>query len=228
MDLLWDAVRDALGLIARADPELLRIAGLSLAVSWVATGLAACIGIPLGIALHVGHFRGRVPLSVLVNAGMGLPPVLVGLLVTLLLWRTGAFGALRLLYTPTAMVMAQVLVALPLIAGFTRAAISLLDPDIAQAMRADGASETHIGLQLARAALPQVLVAVAAGFGRAISEVGASLMVGGNIVGQTRILTTAIALETGRGDFALALALGFILFLLALGVNALLGRVPPV
>jgi ABC-type tungstate transport system substrate-binding protein len=228
MDLLWDALRDALGLIARADPELLRIAGLSLAVSWVATGLAACIGIPLGIALHVGHFRGRVPLSVLVNAGMGLPPVLVGLLVTLLLWRTGAFGALRLLYTPTAMVMAQVLVALPLIAGFTRAAISLLDPDIAQAMRADGASETHIGLQLARAALPQVLVAVAAGFGRAISEVGASLMVGGNIVGQTRILTTAIALETGRGDFALALALGFILFLLALGVNALLGRVPPV
>jgi tungstate transport system permease protein len=228
MDLLWDAVRDALGLIARADPELLRIAGLSLAVSWVATGLAACIGIPLGIALHVGHFRGRVPLSVLVNAGMGLPPVLVGLLVTLLLWRTGAFGALRLLYTPTAMVIAQVLVALPLIAGFTRAAISLLDPDIAQAMRADGASETHIGLQLARAALPQVLVAVAAGFGRAISEVGASLMVGGNILGQTRILTTAIALETGRGDFALALALGFILFLLALGVNALLGRVPPV
>jgi tungstate transport system permease protein len=228
MDLLWDAVRDALGLIARADPELLRIAGLSLAVSWVATGLAACIGIPLGIALHVGHFRGRVPLSVLVNAGMGLPPVLVGLLVTLLLWRTGAFGALRLLYTPTAMVIAQVFVALPLIAGFTRAAISLLDPDIAQAMRADGASETHIGLQLARAALPQVLVAVAAGFGRAISEVGASLMVGGNILGQTRILTTAIALETGRGDFALALALGFILFLLALGVNALLGRVPPV
>jgi tungstate transport system permease protein len=228
MDLLWDAVRDALGLIARADPELLRIAGLSLAVSWVATGLAACIGIPLGIALHVGHFRGRVPLSVLVNAGMGLPPVLVGLLVTLLLWRTGAFGALRLLYTPTAMVIAQVFVALPLIAGFTRAAISLLDPDIAQAMRADGAGETHIGLQLARAALPQVLVAVAAGFGRAISEVGASLMVGGNILGQTRILTTAIALETGRGDFALALALGFILFLLALGVNALLGRVPPV
>jgi tungstate transport system permease protein len=228
MDLLWDALRDALGLIARADAELLRIAGLSLAVSWVATGLAACIGIPLGIALHVGHFRGRVPLSVLVNAGMGLPPVLVGLLVTLLLWRTGAFGALRLLYTPTAMVIAQVLVALPLIAGFTRAAISLLDPDIAQAMRADGASETHIGLQLARAALPQVLVAVAAGFGRAISEVGASLMVGGNILGQTRILTTAIALETGRGDFALALALGFILFLLALGVNALLGRVPPV
>src|SRR5205823_2661657 len=135
----------------------------------------------------------------------------------------GPLGSLGLLYSPVAMVMAQLIVALPLIAGFSRAAISLLDPDLALAMRADGAGETRIGYELARAALPQVLVAVAAGFGRAISEVGASLMVGGNILGQTRILTTAIALETGRGEFALALALGFILLLLALGVNALLG-----
>jgi len=223
MDLVWEAVRDAAGLIARADPELLGIAGLSLAISTVATGVASLLGIPLGIALHLGRFVARRPATVLVNAGMGLPPVLVGLLLTLLLWRTGPFGSLRLLYTPAAMVMAQVIVALPLIAGFTRAATSLLDPDLAPAMRADGASEARIGFELAWAALPQVLVAVAAGFGRAISEVGASLMVGGNIVGQTRILTTAIALETGRGEFALALALGFILLLLALGVNALLG-----
>jgi tungstate transport system permease protein len=160
-----------------------------------------------------------------VNAGMALPPVVVGLVVMLLLWRTGPLGALRLLFTPTAMVIAQVIVALPLIAGFTRAAISLLEPDLVLAMRADGAGETRIGRELARAALAQVLIAVAAGFGRAISEVGASLMVGGNIVGQTRILTTAIALEAGRGDFALALALGLILLLLALGVNALLGLV---
>jgi tungstate transport system permease protein len=203
----------------------MRIAGLSLLVSGAATALAAMLGVPLGIALHVGRFPGRAPAAVLVNAGMALPPVVVGLVVMLLLWRTGPLGSLRLLFTPPAMVIAQVIVALPLIAGFTRAAISLLDQDLILAMRADGAGEAHIGLELARAAFAPLLVAVAAGFGRAISEVGASLMVGGNIVGQTRILTTAIALESGRGEFALALALGSILLLLALGVNALLGVV---
>jgi tungstate transport system permease protein len=225
MDLLWQAISDAGELIVRADPELMRIAGLSLAVSGAATLVAGLIGIPFGIALHVGRFGGRAPASLIVNAGMGLPPVVVGLVVTLVLWRTGPLGSLRLLYTPPAMVIAQVIVALPLIAGFARAAISLLDPDLVLAMRADGAGETRIGFELARAAQAQVLVAVAAGFGRAISEVGASLMVGGNIVGQTRILTTAIALETGRGEFALALALGGLLLLLALGVNTLLGLV---
>jgi len=223
MDLVWQAILDAVALIVRADAELVRIGGLSLLVSGAATALASAIGVPLGIALHVGRFPGRAATAVLVNAGMALPPVVVGLLVMLALWRTGPLGSLRLLFTPSAMVIAQVIVALPLIAGITRAAISLLDPDLVLAMRADGASEGRIGLELARAALAQVLVAVAAGFGRAISEVGASLMVGGNIVGQTRILTTAIALESGRGEFALALALGFILLLLALGVNALLG-----
>jgi tungstate transport system permease protein len=223
MDLIWQAIGDAIGLIVRADAELMRIASLSLLVSGAATVLAAAIGIPLGIALHVGRFPGRVVAAVLVNAGMALPPVVVGLVVLLVLWRTGPLGPLRLLFTPTAMVIAQVIVAVPLVAGFTRAAISLLDPDLVLAMRADGAAETRIGGELARAALAQVLVAVAAGFGRAISEVGASLMVGGNIVGQTRILTTAIALESGRGEFALALALGFILIVLALGINAVLG-----
>jgi tungstate transport system permease protein len=222
MDLVWEAIGDAAGLVARADPELMRIAGLSLLVSGVATAIAAAIGIPLGVALHIGHFPGRGPATTLVNAGMAVPPVVVGLLVTLLLWRTGPFGALRLLFTPQAMVVAQVLVATPLVAGFTRAAISLLDADLAPAMRSDGAGEVRIARELAQAALPQVLVAVAAGFGRAISEVGASLMVGGNIVGQTRILTTAIALESSRGDFALALALGLILLALALCANGLL------
>jgi tungstate transport system permease protein len=225
MDLIWQAIGDAVGLIARADAELMRIAGLSLLVSGAATALAGMLGVPLGIALHVGRFPARAPAAVLLNAGMALPPVVVGLVVMLVLWRTGPLGSLRLLFTPPAMVIAQVIVALPLIAGFTRAAISLLDQDLILAMRADGAGEARIGLELARAAFAPVLVAVAAGFGRAISEVGASLMVGGNIVGQTRILTTAIALESGRGEFALALALGFILLLLALGVNALLGVV---
>lgn len=223
MDLIYEAIRDAVALIASADAELMRIAGLSLAVSGAATVLAAGLGIPLGVALHIGNFPGRRTASLAVNAGMGLPPVVVGLVLTILLWRTGPFGALALLYTPSAMVLAQVLVALPLVAGITRAAVSLLDADLRLAMRADGATEPRIGRELAVAALPQVLIAVAAGFGRAISEVGASLMVGGNIVGQTRVLTTAIALETSRGDFALALALGFLLLLLALGVNFLLG-----
>jgi tungstate transport system permease protein len=223
LDLIWQAIGDAVTLIGRADAELIRIASLSLAVSGAATAIAALIGIPLGIALHVGRFPGRATLTVLVNAGMALPPVVVGLMVMLMLWRTGPLGPLRLLYTPPAMVIAQVIVALPLIAGFTRAAVSLLEPDLTLAMRADGAGEGRIGRELMLAALTQVLVSVAAGFGRAISEVGASLMVGGNIVGQTRILTTAIALESGRGEFALALALGFILLLLALGVNVLLG-----
>jgi tungstate transport system permease protein len=227
MDLIAQAIRDAFDLITRGDPELMRIAGLSLAVSVSATGLAAVLGIPLGVALHVGHFRGRATMAVLVNAGMALPPVVVGLLVMLMLWRTGPLGSLQLLFTPPAMVVAQVIVALPLVAGITRAAISLLEPDLVLAMRADGAGETRVGRELTRAALPQVLIAVAAGFGRAISEVGASLMVGGNIVGQTRILTTAIALESGRGDFALALALGGFLLLVALGVNMLLGLVAP-
>jgi tungstate transport system permease protein len=222
MDLVWDAIREAAGLVVRADPELLRVAGLSLVVSGAATCIAAAIGIPLGVALHIGHFPGRGPATTFVNAGMAVPPVVVGLLVTLLLWRTGPFGPLRLLFTPQAMVLAQVLVATPLVAGFTRAAISLLDADLAAAMRADGAGEVRIARELAQAALPQVLVGVAAGFGRAISEVGASLMVGGNIVGQTRILTTAIALESSRGDFALALALGLVLLLLAFCANALL------
>lgn len=223
MELLWDGLTAAIGLIVRADPELRAIAGLSLSVSGAASALAAVIGIPLGLVLHLKRFRGRHAVRVVVNTGMGLPPVVVGLAVTLLLWRTGPLGELRLLYTPSAMVLAQLVVALPLVAGFTRAAVELLDPDLVMALRADGAGDGRIGYELARAAASPVLVAVAAGFGRAISEVGASLMVGGNIVGQTRILTTAIALEAGRGEFAVAIALGIVLLLLALIVNAALG-----
>ena len=220
MDLIAAALSDAVRLVFDRDPELLRIAALSLVVSGSAALLAALIGVPLGAALHLGRLPARRPLALAVNTGMGLPPVLVGLVVTLLLWRTGPLGALGLLYTPAAMVLAQLIVALPLVAGFTRAALDLLEPDLTLAMRADGAVDRRVAYELVRAASAQVLVAVAAGFGRAIAEVGASLMVGGNIVGQTRILTTAIALEAGRGEFALALALGFLLLFLALLVNA--------
>lgn len=223
MELIREALAEAAHLILSGDAELRRIAGLSLAVSGTATVLAALVGVPLGALLHLGRIPGRAPLTVVVNTGMGLPPVVVGLVITILLWRSGPLGPLRLLFTPPAMVLAQFIVAAPIVAGFTRAALGLLDAEITAALRADGAAEGRVGWELARAAQAQVLVAVAAGFGRAIAEVGASLMVGGNIVGQTRILTTAIALETGRGEFALALALGFIMLGLAFVVNAALG-----
>ena len=223
MDLVTEAFGDAVQLIVGRDPELLRIAALSLAVSGLAALLAGLLGVPLGAALHLSRWPGRRPLVLVVNTGMGLPPVVVGLVVTLLLWRTGPLGSLRLLYTPPAMVLAQLIVALPIVAGFTYAALGLQDPDLALAMRADGAAERRVAFELVRAARVPVLVAIAAGFGRAIAEVGASLMVGGNIVGQTRILTTAIALESSKGDFALAMALGIVLLLLALTVNASLG-----
>jgi tungstate transport system permease protein len=219
VDLLWQALLDAFQLIARGDLELLRISSLSLAVSGSATLIAAGLGIPLGAALRYGRLPARAAFTLLVNTGMGLPPVVVGLAVTIVLWRTGPLGSLALLYTPAAMVLAQLLVALPLVAGFTRSALGLLDQDLGAAMRVDGAGSARVGYELIIAAWPQVLVAVAAGFGRAIAEVGASLMVGGNIVGQTRILTTAITLETSRGDFALAMALGMILLVLAFAVN---------
>jgi tungstate transport system permease protein len=222
VELIWQSLGQALGLILSGDPELLRIAGLSLAVSGTATLLAALLGVPLGAALHLGRLPARGLLNTLVNTGMGLPPVLVGLIITILLWRSGPFGPLRLLFTPTAMMIAQLIVALPIVAGLTRSALGLLDDGMRDALRADGAAEHRVGWELTRAAQAQVLVAVAAGFGRAVAEVGASLMVGGNIVGQTRILTTAIALETSKGDFELALALGFILLLLSFLVNAAL------
>lgn len=225
MELFWEALTQAVQMILAGDAELRRIAGLSLAVSGTATLLAALVGVPLGVALHLGRFPGRRLLVALVNTGMGLPPVVVGLAITILLWRSGPFGSLRLLYTPSAMVIAQFIVAVPIATGFTRAALGLVDRNLVDALRINGASSPRVGWELVRAAQAQVLVAIAAAFGRAIAEVGASLMVGGNIVGQTRILTTAIALETGKGEFALALALGMVLLALSFLVNAVLAPV---
>jgi tungstate transport system permease protein len=220
VDLLWEGFVEALRLLVTADPELVRVAALSLRVSLGATALSALVGVPVGVTLATVRFTGRPLVETLVNTGMALPPVVVGLVVTLLLWRTGPFGGLGLLYTPGAMVAAQFVVAAPLVAGITRSALGLVDPDVLPALRVDGAGTVVAGRELVRSATPQVLVAIAAGFGRAISEVGASLMVGGNLLGQTRILTTAITLETSRGDFARAIALGLVLLALALLVNA--------
>lgn len=219
MDLLWNGLRQAIELIARGDAELVRVTLLSLTVSTIATALAAICGVPLGAALAVGRFPGRRALQVLVNAGMGLPPVVVGLVVSVFLWRTGPFGFLQLMFSPQAMVIAQFLVAMPIAAGLTRSALEQVDGDVVHALRADGAGESRVAREMMRIIAPQFLVILAAAFGRAISEVGASLMVGGNLQGQTRILTTAISMETGRGAFAQAIALGLVLLAVTLLVN---------
>ncbi len=222
MELLWQGLVDAARLIAHADPELIRITWLSLRVSLSATLLAAAAGIPAGVALAVGRLPARSLIHTLVNTGMALPPVVIGLVISIALWRSGPLGFLNLLYTPAAMVLAQFVVAAPIAAGLTRAGIEALDPDLASALRVDGAGRIALGRELVMAALPQTASAIAAAFGRAMAEVGASLMVGGNILGHTRILTTAIALETSKGEFALAIALGIVLLAVAFAVNGAL------
>ncbi len=224
MNLLWEGIHEALYLLVTADSATMRIALLSLAVSGAATLLATLLGVPLGAMLALRRFPGRGFVTGVVNTGMGLPPVVVGLGVSLLLWRSGVLGPLALIYTPTAMVLAQFIVAAPLAAGLTRSAAAGLNPEILEALRVDGASERLVAREALRATRPQVIVAVAAAFGRAIAEVGASLMVGGNILNSTRIMTTAITLEVQRGEFARAIALGILLLSLTFVVNLFLSR----
>ena len=219
MDLLVGGVRQALALIAGGDPEIWAILWLSLEVSAAATAIALLLGIPGGAALALGRFPGRTLLISAVNAGMGLPPVVVGLFVSLLLWRSGPLGALEVLYTPVAIVIAQAVIATPIVTGITLAAVGQVPAAFRQQLLALGASRAQmLGVVLREARLP-MLAAVMAGFGGVISEIGASLMVGGNIKGQTRTLTTAMVLETGRGNFEIAIALALLLLGLVFAVN---------
>ena len=199
--------------------ELAGILGLSLLVSGVAIVLSMVAGVPAGVFLALRRFPGRRFLVALVNTGMGLPPVVVGLFVFLLLSRAGPFGPLELLYTPWAMILAQVIIAGPLVVGITLAAIQGLDEKLRLQILSLGASRTQYYWRLVQEARLSLVAALAAGFGSVISEVGAVMMVGGNIKGQTRVMTTAIVLATRQGEFPLALALGVLLLLLALGVN---------
>jgi tungstate transport system permease protein len=219
VDLLWDALRDAVRLLTNGDRATWQIIALSLRVSLTATAIAFVLGLPLGMLLAFGRFRGRRLTLAAVNTGMGMPPVVVGLVVTVLLWRSGPLGALDLLYTPSAMVIAQAVIALPLVAGISAAALQQIDPDFRVQMRALGASRARALWTTAVEARLPLLAAVMAGFGAVISEVGAAMMVGGNIAGQTRVLTTAAVLETSRGAFAAAIALGIILLVIAFAVN---------
>jgi len=205
--------------------EIFSVTLLSLEVSSLATALSLLIGLPLGTALALGRFPGRGVLFSLVNTGMGLPPVVVGLAVAMLLWRSGPLGDLHLIYTPLAIVIAQLIIAAPVVTGLTAVALQQLDPRLQLQLLGLGASRTQMVLALWREARLPLIAALIAGFGSVISEVGASMMVGGNIRGQTRVLTTAIVLETGKGEFERALALGALLLLLTFLINAALTMV---
>ena len=222
MDVLWEGLRDAIGLLLGGDAETYEILWRSLSISLAATAIAFCLGVPLGALLAFARFPGRRAAYATVNTGMGMPPVVVGLVVTVFLWRSGPLGGLGLLYTPTAMVIAQAAIALPLVAGISAAALQHVDPDFRVQMEALGATPARALWSVAVEARLPLLAAVMAGFGAVISEVGAATMVGGNIEGDTRVLTTAAVLATSRGDFALAIAFGLILIAIAFAVNLVL------
>jgi tungstate transport system permease protein len=212
-------LQHALALLFGGDPEVWQITLLSLEVSGLATCISLLIGLPIGTWLALMHFRGRGFLLSLVNTGMALPPVVVGLVVSILLWRSGPLGDLHLIYTPAAIVIAQTIIAAPVVTGLTAAALQQLNPRLRLQLLGLGASRSQTVLALWREARLPLLAALMAGFGSVISEVGASMMVGGNIRYQTRVLTTAIVLETGKGEFASAIVLSVLLLILALLVN---------
>jgi tungstate transport system permease protein len=206
-------------MLVSLDPEVAEIASLSLRVSGAATAVAVVLGVPMAVVLAVTRFKGRRLVIGAVNTGMGLPPVVVGLIVSMLFWRSGPFGALELMYTPAVMVIAQVLIALPIVMGLTLAGVQQVDSKVGLQAMALGASRWQSLSLLLREARLSVLAAVMAGFGGIISEVGAVMMVGGNIKGRTRVLTTAMVLESRMGHFETALALGAVLLAMSFAVN---------
>lgn len=218
---LGAAIRLAFTLIAQLDPELMATIALSLRVSGAAALIAFVLGAPAGAALAVVRFPGRRALVVVVNALLGLPPVVIGLALYVLLSRSGPFGAFGLLFTPTAMVAAQALLALPIVVALTHRACEALWSEYGDALVTDGADAPRAILTLLAMAGAPLLTVFLAAFGRAIAEVGAIIVVGGNIRGATRTMTTAIALETSRGDLPLALALGIVLIVLSLAISTL-------
>jgi tungstate transport system permease protein len=225
MELIWQGIVKAVELVFGLDPEVWAVTWLSLQISGCATMIALLLGIPLGIALAMLRFPGRAVVAALVNTGMGLPPVVVGLFISMFLWRSGPLGFLDLIYSPAAMVVAQVIIAFPIVAGLTMATFQSLDPKLTLQLLGIGASRPQLLWLLCKEARLPLLAGVMAGFGGVISEVGASMMVGGNIRGQTRVLTTATVLETGKGNFEIAIALSVILLSLTFAINLFLTRI---
>ena len=221
MDLILEGLLKAFHLIISLDREVLEITWLSLKVSGTATLISIVIGVSLGMIIALSTFPGKKLLIAVINTGMGLPPVVVGLFVTVFLWRNGPFGFLNLLYSPSAMIIAQVVIATPIVMGLSVAALQSLPPMLRLQILALGATRWQMVWLLSREARVPFMAAVMAGFGVVISEIGASIMVGGNIKGYSRVLTTATVMETGRGNFDMAFALSIILLLLVFVVNYL-------
>jgi tungstate transport system permease protein len=222
VDLIVQGIINAFRLLIHGDPEVIQITILSLSVSLAATAISLIVGITLGTVIGLTRFPGRRFLVSLINTGMGAPPVVVGLIVSVFLWRNGPLGIFHLMYTPEAIVIAQCIISLPIITGFTTASIQQIDPKLRLQIISLGASRLQLLWLLIRDARLPLLAAVMAGFGSIISEVGAAMMVGGNIAGETRVLTTAIVLENSKGNFGIAIALGIILMALVYLVNLLL------
>lgn len=219
MQSILDGVVKALELLIRGDPQVIQITLLSLQVSGLATLISLMLGLPLGTLLALTRFPTRRFWISLVNTGMALPPVVVGLMVSIFLWRSGPLGFMRLIYTPWAIVIAQVLIAFPVCAGLTLTALQQLDPRLQTQLLGLGASRLQMIWELWKEARLPLVAALIAAFGSVISEVGASMMVGGNLLNETRVLTTAIVLETSKGMFSMAIALSIILLLIAFLVN---------
>jgi tungstate transport system permease protein len=220
VDTLQLAFREALAMIGQFDPKLVEIVLLSLRVSVTAVLIATVVGLPLGAAIAVTRFSGRKTLIVVLNALMGLPPVVVGLLVYLMLSRAGPLGELGMLFTPAAMVVAQAILITPIIAALARQAVEDAWHEYQEQLHSLGSRAMQSALTLLWDTKFSLLTTVLAGFGRAAAEVGAVMIVGGNIDGVTRVMTTAIALETSKGDLPLALGLGVILVTIILTLNA--------
>lgn len=216
--MIIQGVSQGIQLLFGGDQEVIQVMVLTLQVSGAATGISMLLGIPLGLWLALQEFEAKQVCSSLVNFGMGLPPVVVGLIVSLFLWRYGPLGDLGLMYTPTAMIIAQSMIATPIVAGLSFAAIVSINPKLRWQLLSLGGTSWQVNWILIREARLGLMAAVIAGFGRVISEVGAAMMVGGNVKGQTRVLTTATVMEVGKGNYDMALALSFILLIAAYGV----------
>ncbi len=225
MDLILEGILKAFHLLVTLDPEVMSITLLSLQVSGTATLISLFIGISVGTLVALAEFPGRRWVVSLINTGMGLPPVVVGLFVTIFLWRNGPLGFLGILYTPSAMILAQAVIATPIVMGITLAAIQALPRNLRLQILALGATRLQMVWILVKEARLPLLAGVMAGFGGVISEVGASIMVGGNIKGYSRVLTTATVMETSRGNFDVAIALGIILLILAYLINLALTNI---
>jgi tungstate transport system permease protein len=219
MDLILEGIQKAFTLIVSLDSEVMEVVLLTLQISGSATFISLILGMTTGTAIALNDFPGKRIVVSIINTGMGLPPVVVGLFVAIILWRSGPLGFLGILYTPGAMVIAQAIIASPIIAGITLAAMQNLPDKLRLQILALGATRGQMVWLLMKEARLPLLAAVMAGFGGVVSEIGASIMVGGNIKGYTRVLTTATVMETGRGNFDTAIALGIILLVLAFLIN---------